>query len=479
MQYVLNDPRRYITTIEFKNLTPILNIERLHSFREEGQVGTFLKKEFRYSFDNNIWQPWQSFTNSNLHSISFQDNVNFYIHIKYTRASVVSGNINAIYLNFDSGTTPLPSPDASNFDAATLQGEDGAFYLNRENHYGPYTGLNFRNVIDGSSVGVWYNTVDTSLDTTVYFKRIEGTGGAVITESSAGIISISVDASGIDPEYQNPAPTAVSVGGIPNASTFFATPKTFEETMQAMFYPTLYPALQDPGNSFSDNVANLQEIGTSINIQFTSSFSRGSINPQYTAASPYRSGLGNTVLYTGTGLVNVGSYPLSPNIQTVSGYVVLIGTQTWTSAWSYDVGVQPKDSVGNDYMSPWPAGTTGYQSTSFEGVYALYGTTSTISNPDTKQALVSMLTGNNVVFALVAQPTSSPAQSFDIPDAWTGAPTNRPLVGLEQFNTLTSTWDSILLSQWTTSSITHGGINYTRYTWNGDPIGARQIRLKF
>jgi len=105
MQYTLDNRRTYITSIEFRNISPILNINRLRSFKEEGVTGSFTKKEFRYSFDNVIWSPWQSFTTANLTGINFSDQSNFYIHIKYSRSSVIAGNIDVIYINYDSRDT--------------------------------------------------------------------------------------------------------------------------------------------------------------------------------------------------------------------------------------------------------------------------------------------------------------------------------------------------------------------------------------
>jgi hypothetical protein len=278
------------------------------------------------------------------------------------------------------------------------------------------------------------------------------------------------------------------VGGITSGSTFFDSSKGFAETMAAIFYPTQFPNLTAPSNGFSDNVSSLQEIGDSLNITFTATFSRGSINPQYDASSAFRSGLANTVFYSGSGLpASVGSYPSSPNVQNVNGYTVLIGNQSWSSYWAYDAGVQPYDSVGNPYMSPLPAGNTSSASVSFEGVYPLYATTSSISSPSA-QSLVSMLSANNIVFSMVAE-TGGDKQTFDIPDAWTGAPTSRPLSGIETFNTVSSTWEyqggnaSASLTFWTTSSTTHtiqgNVVNYTRYTYNGTDRSAIQIRLKF
>ena len=106
MQYVFNDRRTYITTIEFRNTLPINNIECIRGFSEEGVIGNFLKREFRYSFDNVIWQPWQILTNAALTTINFQDQNNFFLHIRYTRTSVIAGNINTVYLNYDSIIIP-------------------------------------------------------------------------------------------------------------------------------------------------------------------------------------------------------------------------------------------------------------------------------------------------------------------------------------------------------------------------------------
>jgi hypothetical protein len=196
MQYILNDPRRYITTVEFRNLTPIVNVERLLSFTEEGKVGNFIKKEFEYSFDNVSWQPWQNLTNSNLKSIDFQDYANFFIHIKYTRGNVQSGNIDAIILTYDANSVSLSSPLNGSINADFLNGEDGAFYLNNENHFGSFTSLAVSNVADGSSIGVYSHRIDVlggNPGTTLFFKRISASDGIIISESSTGIISLSLD----------------------------------------------------------------------------------------------------------------------------------------------------------------------------------------------------------------------------------------------------------------------------------------------
>jgi hypothetical protein len=488
MQYQFNERSEQIKTILFKNSSP-LHVNLIRYFKEDGVTGTFTKKEFRYSWDKSTWTNWNTLTQGNLSSIQFRDNPDFYLEVQYSRIGIGSGNILRWYLFYDEiGPTPPSPPDAS-INADTLQGEPGSYYLDRANHTGPFTGLNVSNVLDGSTAGVYSHRTDSSLGTEFFFKRIKGVG-IVVADGPNGIITLTSDASGGGASYENPDPVSETVGGINDGDSFFAGGKTFAETMEAIFYPLSYPALTNPSSTFVENVSYLQKIGNSISIQFTSTFNRGSINPQYDADSPYRSGLGNTVHYGGTGLPSsVGSHPSSPNIQTVNPYVVVSGIQTWTNYWSYDSGVQPYDSKGFPYDASLAAGNTSTDSTSMEGVYPIFATTVSVGT-FTEQSLVSMITGNNIELNLAAYPPFQPnAQVFDIPDVWIAS---RPLQGVETWNTLTSNWEyeggsasASINNFWVDSSTTHivnGIVYYTRFSYTGpeaDPRGASLIRLKF
>jgi hypothetical protein len=278
--------------------------------------------------------------------------------------------------------------------------------------------------------------------------------------------------------YSNPLPVEKTVGGIEIPDTFFLGGKSFAETMEQMFYPTVFPTFIAPDNSFVDNVANLQEIAAAIAITFTASFDRGDILLNGVPTQD-RSGLPNGYNYVGSGLPgNVPSVLLS-DIQNLIGYIVLQGSQQWQNSVDYDAGPQPLDSKGDPSGVPLPAGTTGLKTTSLEGVYPLFGTTVTIT-VYTKQVLQSMLFANNIVFSMVAE-SGGNKQTFDIPDAWLAIP--RPLVDVETWNTFTLQWVSTGLAEWTTSDTTHTiqaiVTNYTRHVYNGVDRGAIQIRLKF
>ena len=324
--------------------------------------------------------------------------------------------------------------------------------------------------------------------------------GTYVTEASLGSTFIwnngYLDVSGgggsgtYDTNLDDALEMPSDVGGIP-AGTTVADLKgdTLISLWDDLLFPTVNPTYSNPGSTFSDNISTLQIIGDSLNITYTTNFSRGGI---YVSGNfqDYRSGLPSGYYYTDPSsnslLVDVSSSSLS-NVQVVSGYVVTIGNQSWTSYVDYLEGPQPYDNKGNPYGSPLSAGSTSTDTITVEGVYPLFGTTSDIT-VSTQQSLVSMLSGNNIVFNMVAESLPN-RQQFDIPDVWEGAPTNRSLQGIETYNTVSGSWEyqgesaAASLTYWDTSSTTHtiegSVINYIRYAYNSDVRGAVQIRLKF
>jgi hypothetical protein len=483
MQYQFNERLEYIKTIEFfspgiNNALEPLHVQKIRYFQEEGVTGKLTKSEFRYSYDNIIWANWNTLTLGNLTAISFKDKPNFFLHIKYTRNGIGSGNIDRWYLIYDEITPTPPSPPHIPIDADLLQGEPGEFYL-----------VNIYNVADGSTAGVYSHREDTSLGgRDFYFKRIKGIQGVTVADSST-IITLGLDASVaggstyqslLDPSVSMPTP----VGGIP-AGTKVADldGDTISSLWDFLLFPTADPSLVNPSGSFNVNPTSiLYEVSTNISLAFTAHFDRGAIFPQYSAASPYRSGLPNTYHYAGTGLPGSVSSSALSNSPPAVNYSIIQGNQLWSTSIAYDAGIQPKDSKGGNFNSPYPAGTLSGGSITIEGAYPLYGTTVDISTL-TKQTLVSMISANNIQLNLVAE--SGNKQKFEIPTAWTGAPTNRPLVGVMQYNTFAHVYEypggsaaaSLLL--WTTSAVAEGGINYTRYTYNGTDRGSVQIQLMF
>ena len=256
---------------------------------------------------------------------------------------------------------------------------------------------------------------------------------------------------------------------IPAGTTFSL--KTFPEMMDLMLYPELDPTLTNPSNGFSISPSGLREIGEVITtITLSATFNKGSINPAY-GTTGFRSGDPNNYVYTGTGATDNASTALT-DTETVSTYTVLQGSNSWTGAVAYDAGPQPLTSKGNNFSSPLSAGTTGVITRTITGVYPTFATTVAI-NTLTKQSLQSMT--SLIQVSLVAELGDGNKQTVDIPDAFA------TITGLQQFNTLSSTYDAISLSTFTTSAVTQTiqgiSVNYTRYTYNGATIGARILRF--
>jgi len=199
MQYQFNERYEFVKYIEFLNSSPLQNVTKIRFFKEEEISGSFTKKEYRYSFDNVTWSNWRILTQANLANIEFNNTPNFWLQIKYNRVSIESGNILRWYLYYDSDTVtpPTPSPDAS-VDADTFAGEGPSYYLDRENQTGPFTDLLVSNVTDGSTIGVYSSRLDTSLGTTLYFKRIGPLNNDISVSEGGGKILIGLNKTTID-----------------------------------------------------------------------------------------------------------------------------------------------------------------------------------------------------------------------------------------------------------------------------------------
>jgi hypothetical protein len=199
MQYQFTERYEFVKRIEFKNSSALQNVQSIRFFKEEEITGSFISKEFRYSFDNATWSNWETLTQNNLAAIQFRNQPNFWLQLNYNRTSVNSGNILRWYLYYDSivPTPPAPPVEAS-INADTLGEQEPSYFLNRTNQYGPYTDLLVNNVNDGSTIGVYSSRTDLSSGTTFYFKRIGSATSDVSISEVSGKILIGFDRSFLD-----------------------------------------------------------------------------------------------------------------------------------------------------------------------------------------------------------------------------------------------------------------------------------------
>lgn len=256
--------------------------------------------------------------------------------------------------------------------------------------------------------------------------------------------------------------TSVTVGGIQSGTTY-EEGTSLETIFRNLLNPVAYPALTNPSVSLAGSGSKLLEAGATLAVTLTATFSRGSINPAY-GTSGYRSGA-------------------------VQGYTLNSGTEQSENTWSetvsannrtfkcsarYAAGEQPKDSVGNDYNSPLPAGSVESGTVTYDFVDAMWANTANITTV-AKLSLVAKSTKQRDM-TFPAQTTANP-EIFDIPASWT-------VTAVQVKNDLSGAWEDAS-SQFTVTDTTHdnaGGVStaYKRYTFNmGIGTGSRQIRVKW
>lgn len=268
-----------------------------------------------------------------------------------------------------------------------------------------------------------------------------------------------------------------SLGGIDDGETI-SEGTTFTEFVKSLLNKIFYPTLTSPTFGITLGGSYLQKIGSTPLISVTINFNRGQIlgslsggvwNPNL--VQDFRAGAATNYTIEG---VDTGG----PNSSLISK-AISQGLNSYDGLVVYGIGPQPTDSAGENYQTPFPAGTSALQSANKEGVYPLFATTVNITTA-TEQSLVSMLTGNNIQYTLFAE-SGGNKQFFDIPNAWLTA---RPITKVENFNTLSGQFDTTnRLSEFTQSAITHtiesNTINYTRFTHNGSNRGSQLIKIIF
>lgn len=234
--------------IIFKNSTSLKYVLNLKYYSDNAS-GVFLKKQFRWSFNNSYWSAWEDLNIGNISNIKINNNSNLYFEIKYTKAgstpNVTTFSITYIQgIGTDTETTPVqplkPTPiipekpksepcpidyggsasceKPAPINADYLNGKDGNFYLYRPNHKGEQSistitnlteileslsktwyGFNVKDAlnVDGPGVGVYYGNNDGS----IYFKTIINGNKLFITEDSSGHITLDVDDASINELY--------------------------------------------------------------------------------------------------------------------------------------------------------------------------------------------------------------------------------------------------------------------------------------
>ena len=241
--------------------------------------------------------------------------------------------------------------------------------------------------------------------------------------------------------------TSLTVGGITSGTTY-AKGTPLETIFKNLLNPVAYPTLTNPSVSLSGTGSKLLETGATLAVTLTATFSRGSINPAY-GTSGYRSGA-----VQGYTLNNGTEQSENTWAETVSS-----ANKTFKCSARYAAGEQPKDSVGNDYGEPLPAGSVESGTVTYDFVDAMWANTADITSV-AKLSLVAKSTKQRDM-SFPAQTVANP-EIFDIPASWT-------VTAVQVKNDLSGAWEDAS-DQFTVTDTTHnnaGGVStaYKRYTF--------------
>lgn len=162
---------------------------------------------------------------------------------------------------------------------------------------------------------------------------------------------------GCDCVTTRPITSAIKVGGI-DADTTFPAGTKLEDMWGALLEPTLYPTYVAPSASLSYASDSYYEVGSTIpakNAVIT--YNPGAIvlngvvqNTRGGAVTGYAiDTTGADTDYNDSG--DIATFNVPALTRSTKGQIKIFGTA------SYDEGPQPKDSKGQDYETPLPAGT--------------------------------------------------------------------------------------------------------------------------
>lgn len=203
-------------------------------------------------------------------------------------------------------------------------------------------------------------------------------------------------------------PPGYNLGKFDNGSKIIKG-KSVGEVILAAITSTQEPIITAPSFSLSLNRNGTYEVGQSLSLVLTAHFDPGSIKGkmvdgawQPNAEQAKRAGTVDHYLIDG---VNTGT--LDHDTQLIT---VIAGNNSYPAKVFYVQGAQPKDSAGNDYQSPLPAGNMA-DTDSFTGALKrFFGAQDKLTDP---RSLASIFDNKSIGQSFLL-PTGTTAKTFHI-----------------------------------------------------------------
>ena len=269
---------------------------------------------------------------------------------------------------------------------------------------------------------------------------------------------------------------------------------TLSQMLDQILFPAVCPTVSSqPNVTLSDNVnPNLEIIGDTINITFTTGATGGSLSD----GSTYAGDLTAATL-TGSGSTNESlaiTAPYGIADYTLNNYTVVSGTQSWTLTGTFAQGAMPVDNFGADCADVQYTGGTDTASVSFEGVYPVYAGNSTTYVGSASGTWTSASVNTTYWTQLSLFSFSSPYFQWDqsynedgvAPDVVRHRfviPADLTVTDVQQFSTASNSYGSIGTSGFTQTNVTldlfGNSVNYVVWEKNVSPGGSAQYRVYF
>lgn len=268
-------------------------------------------------------------------------------------------------------------------------------------------------------------------------------------DSNSFILTSSGGGGGGDATAKYNYTTNIAVGGVPVGTSVHST-DLLADLVKQMLVTVYYPTYVAPSASLTYSPSTLQEVGASISAATaTVGYNAGAINLQGVkqnnrggaATKYYVSTSGADTEYSADS-TSSGSFNVPVLTRSTKGNIVVTGKV------DYAQGPQPKDSNGNDYQSPLPAGSVTatktiefiqaffYGKTAGTSISDFTGLTKDISKKGQKKY---KFTTNNEHMVIAYDASYGNLSSILDPNSFE------------------------VISGWTKSSLTVGGFNYNVY----------------
>ena len=253
--------------------------------------------------------------------------------------------------------------------------------------------------------------------------------------------------------------TVNDLGGIPVGTTVAQLKnKTFSQLFDELIFPTVNPTFEPPTASLSlkstSITPTIQEVGTSgASVPVAASFNTG-----YNAGAIKIAGVKKQnscgALDSGSSFIYINNTPTNKTFPTE----IPEGAITYKYRAAYQQGPQPLDSKGNNYLTPFPAGTVDSNAVTINGVYPYF------TNKDNNETFAKLaLTTSNTLSAVKFKAEGPNKHTFKLPVKYT-------LTKVELLNTLSGKYENYGTDKFTktTENIKVQGkqVEYAVYTRN-------------